>query len=160
MAWKNTIKNAILNALVHQYNGNSAASTNVSLPSAGWMCLYTAMPTLGSDGEFTGGTEVSGGGYHRLNMNTVGLGGAHYFATPATTDAQGKASVSNSIAIQFAQSTASWGTVVGIGIMENETQTPGEKPYLIGTLTNPEGVPVGANETLSFAAGQLKLTLQ
>lgn len=158
MAWKNTIKNAILNALVHQYNGNTAASTNVALPSAGWMCLYTEMPTLGSDGEFTGGTEVSGGGYHRLNMNTVGLGGAHYFATPAATDAQGKASIANSIAIQFAQSTAAWGSVVGIGIMENENPTSGEKPYLIGTLT--EAVSVSANETLSFAAGQLKLTLQ
>ena len=86
MAWKNTIKNAILNALVHQYNGNSPASTNVSLPSAGWMCLYTAMPTLGSNGEFTGGTEVSGGGYHRLNMTAVGLGGEHYFATAAATE--------------------------------------------------------------------------
>ena len=158
MAWKNTIKNAILNALVHQYNGNSPASTNVSLPSAGWMCLYTAMPTLGSNGEFTGGTEVSGGGYHRLNMTAVGLGGEHYFETAAATDNQGKASITNSIAIQFAQSTAAWGSVVGIGIMENENQTEGESPYLIGELTTP--VTVAENETLSFSAGQLKLTLQ
>ena len=158
MAWKNTIKNAILNALVHQYNVNSAASTNVSLPSAGWMCLYTAMPTLGSNGEFTGGTEVSGGGYHRLNMTAVGLGGEHYFETAAATDNQGKASITNSIAIQFAQSTAAWGSVVGIGIMENENPTGGESPYLIGELTTP--VTVAENETLSFAAGQLKLTLQ
>ena len=158
MAWKNTIKNAILNALVHQYNGTSPASTNVSLPSAGWMCLYTAMPTLGSNGEFTGGTEVSGGGYHRLNMTAVGLGGEHYFETAAATDNQGKASITNSIAIQFAQSTASWGSVVGIGIMENENPTGEESPYLIGELTTP--VTVGANETLSFSAGQLKLTLQ
>lgn len=158
MAWKNTIKNAILNALVHQYNGTSPASTNVSLPSAGWMCLYTAMPTLGSNGEFTGGTEVSGGGYHRLNMTAVGLGGEHYFETAAATDNQGKASITNSIAIQFAQSTASWGSVVGIGIMENENPTGEESPYLIGELTTP--VTVSANETLSFSAGQLKLTLQ
>lgn len=158
MAWKNTIKNAILNALVHQYNGNSPASTNVSLPSSGWMCLYTAMPTLGSNGEFTGGTEVSGGGYHRLNMTAVGLGGEHYFATAAATDNQGKASITNSIAIQFAQSTEAWGSVVGIGIMENETPTEGESPYLIGELTT--AVPVTENETLSFSAGQLKLTLQ
>ena len=158
MAWKNTIKNAILNALVHQYNGNSPASTNVSLPSAGWMCLYTAMPTLGSNGEFTGGTEVSGGGYHRLNMTAVGLGGEHYFETAAATDNQGKASITNSIAIQFAQSTAAWGSVVGIGIMENENPTEGESPYLIGELTAP--VTVAENETLSFSAGQLKLTLQ
>ena len=158
MARKNTIKHAILNALVHQYNGSSPASTNVSLPSAGWMCLYTAMPTLGSNGEFTGGTEVSGGGYHRLNMTAVGLGGEHYFETAAATDNQGKASITNSIAIQFAQSTAAWGSVVGIGIMENETPAGGESPYLIGELTTP--VTVGANETLSFAAGQLKLTLQ
>lgn len=158
MAWKNTIKNAILNALVHQYNGTSPASTNVSLPSAGWMCLYTAMPTLGSNGEFTGGTEVSGGGYHRLNMTAVGLGGEHYFETAAATDNQGKASITNSIAIQFAQSTEAWGSVVGIGIMENENTTEGESPYLIGELTTP--VTVSANETLSFSAGQLKLTLQ
>ena len=158
MAWKNTIKNAILNALVHQYNGSSPASTNVSLPSAGWMCLYTAMPTLGSNGEFTGGTEVSGGGYHRLNMTAVGLGGEHYFETAAATDNQGKASITNSIAIQFAQSTAAWGSVVGIGIMENETPTGEESPYLIGELTTP--VTVAENETLSFSAGQLKLTLQ
>lgn len=40
MAWKNTIKNAILNALVHQYNGNSAASTKFHcLLPAGCVCI-------------------------------------------------------------------------------------------------------------------------
>lgn len=80
-----------------------------SQPSALYIGLFTTLPT--SDAG-TGGIEVSGGGYQRVNMGTLSN------AWSAWTAASG---IRNTADIAFPQATTAWGTVVGLGIWDAAT---------------------------------------
>src|SRR4051812_2017099 len=70
----------------------------LSLPITPYVGLFTAAPT-----DAGGGTEVSGGGYARVNASGK---------FPAPSGGQ----VANNASIDFPNATASWGTVVAWGL--------------------------------------------
>jgi hypothetical protein len=75
--------------------------TAYTMPTV-YIGLYTTNPTMPAG---TGGTEVSGGAYARVALS--GLIGA----------AAAGANASSSL-IAFITATASWGTVIGIGVFD------------------------------------------
>ena len=85
---------------------HSTGRTAIGSAPATYVGLFTAAPT-----DAGGGTEVSGGSYARVA--TAGLWNAAAGSAPATT--------SNSGAIQFPVATASWGTVIAIGVFDAAT---------------------------------------
>lgn len=76
---------------------------DLSLPTVGgvWLALFTVAP-----GEAGGGTEVTGGGYTRMEL-------------PSGAAAAG--SKSNSTERLFPVATADWGAIVGIAVMDAVT---------------------------------------
>lgn len=109
---------------------------NVALtsPASVWCALYTVDPS-----DAGGGTELSGNGYVRKEI-TFGAG------SDGHTD--------NTIEIAFPQATASWGTVVAIGVFDAET---------VGNLLYWGGLDVdkavGINDTFKIAQNDLDITL-
>lgn len=94
-----------------KYISGSAAMP--ALPTSGevWVALFTA---VGTDAG-TGFTEVSGGSYARVS---TGSSGSAAWNTPTSAS---PSVLSNSGAITFPQSTASWGTVLGFGVYDAVT---------------------------------------
>jgi len=101
-----------------------------------YVALFTVMPA--DDG--TGGTEVSGTGYARINS-------AGKWAVPSA------GSVANSATIDFGTSGGSWGTVVGWAIM---TASSGGTMLRKGSITPNVSIPSGT--PVSFPAGSLQLS--
>ncbi len=114
---------------------------------ATWVALFTTAPA--DDG--TGGVEVSGGSYARQQVNQDG-------ATPpywnAIAQDSGAALTDNNGEIAFPQATASWGTVVAVGIYD--ASSAGNLLYH-GNLSASKTVDNG--DTFKFATGDLDLTL-
>lgn len=46
-----------------------------------YLALYTVMPSAGSDGTMSAGTEVSGGNYVRQKLTTEGMAGGHILSS-------------------------------------------------------------------------------
>lgn len=112
-------------------------------PSAIYVALYTVMPAEAG----TGGTEVTGGSYARVEHGP----------SDATWSApvSGNGQFSNIGTVQFPAPTANWGEVVGFGLLD--ASTGGN--YLIGNtfatpITINSGDPVPA-----FATGGLVVTV-
>ena len=84
-------------------------SATWSKPTAIYVGLFTTMPS--EDG--TGGVEVSGGSYVRIQCGP----GDSYWTGPTTGDGV----YSNAGIIQFPAPTANWGTIVGFGLMSDST---------------------------------------
>jgi hypothetical protein len=80
------------------------AFTNTSYTPAATMYvgLYTAAPT-----DAGGGTQVSGGSYARVSVAFT-VSGTSTLCT-------------NSAAVEFAAATASWGTIVAVGVFDAST---------------------------------------
>lgn len=104
-------------------------------PITPWVALFTTNPT-----DSTGGTEVSGGSYARVNSSGK-------WATPAA------GSVSNNASITFPTASGSWGTVTGFAIM---TASSGGTILMWGALGTSKAV--GTGDTPSFASSALTLT--
>jgi hypothetical protein len=121
------LEDAILNHVLR--NTAYTPATTVEL------ALFTTLP--GEDG--TGGVEVSGGSYARQTVT---------FSAPVSN------SVSNAGAVTFPQATASWGTVVGIGVYE-DVGAGGNLLYY-GSLTTSKVVDTG--DQLSFSNGALTVS--
>lgn len=105
-------------------------------PTAWYVSLYTVAPT-----ESTGGTEVSGGSYARISTSFTVSGTA-----PTTA--------SNTAAVEFAEASATWGTVVAAGIMDAST---GGNLIAYASLTTAKAIDTG--DVLRFNAGALDITL-
>lgn len=97
----------------------------LTVPATFYLALYTTTP--GEDG--TGGVEVSGGAYARQSI-------AGKFPTPS-----GTGSVASNANIDFGTSTASWGTIVGWGIL---TASSGGTLLRFGNLASSISVPSGS----------------
>jgi hypothetical protein len=121
------LDNAVLAAVLTQ--------TPYTSPSTVYAALYTVAPTAGG-----GGTEVSGGSYARVAV-TFGV------PTAGVT--------SNTVAVNYASASASWGTVVAVGIMDNPST--GHLLYF-GNLGTSKTVGIG--DTVSFAISALSVTEQ
>lgn len=82
--------------------------------STAYLALFTAAPTA-RDG--TGGTEVTGGAYARVAIPNADL-------NAPTTSGSGVTSIEQIISnalLTFAQASANWGTVVGMGLYDGLT---------------------------------------
>lgn len=97
--------------------------------------LFTTLPNEAG----TGGVEVTGGSYARQTVT---------FGAPSG------GVVANTGAVTFPAATASWGTVVGLGLYTNAGA--GSQLLYFGTLTTPKIVDTG--DQLSFASGALTVS--
>lgn len=89
----NYLENVLINVTLR--------ATAYTAPTTVYVGLYTTDPT-----DANTGTEVSGGSYARV---------------AATFGAPSNGATSNTAAIEFAQATASWGTIGWIGILDAST---------------------------------------
>jgi hypothetical protein len=111
--------------------------TSYTFPTT-YLGLYTTAPTMPAG---TGGTEVSGGSYARVAL-------ASLWGSAASE------SMTNSSIITFTTATASWGTVVAVGIFDALT---GGNLLCAGTLTTSQVVASG--NTFSVPVSNLTATL-
>lgn len=131
------LESAWLNMLA-QGQAFSAPETHVA--------LFTAAPS-----DSGGGTEVSGGGYARMQVNQDGAT-SPYWNTPV--DDGGPQLIDNNGEIAFPQATGDWGEVVAIAIFDAAT---GGNMLYHGTLASSKVV--STNDTFRFADGDLDLKL-
>ena len=89
----NYLENALVNATLR--------NTSYTSPTTVYLALYTSDPT-----DADSGTEVSGGSYARQSIT---------FGAPSN------GASTNSAAIEFPQSTGSWGTITHVGIRDDLT---------------------------------------
>ncbi len=111
-----------------------ASTSPVSL----WLALYTTNPT-----DADTGVEVTGGSYARKQV---------VFTVPAQVS--GKAETENTLDIEFAQATATWGTVTHIGV--RDASTAGNLLFY-GALQTPKYIET--DDILRITAGELAITL-
>jgi hypothetical protein len=112
-------------------------------PAALYVALFTTLPA--EDG--TGGVEVSGTGYARVQHDAAD---ANW-----TAPTGGNGLYSNNGAVQFGSPTANWGSIVGFGLYD--ASVAGN--YLLGALF---ASPVTVNDgdpAPAFATGQLTITI-
>jgi hypothetical protein len=110
--------------------------TSFTMPSV-WVALFTAAPS-----DAGGGTECTGGSYARKSTDGADWAAASSGAT------------SNAAAITFVTPTGSWGTVTHFALMDAATAG---NMLAWADLTTPQAV--GTGNTVSFAIGELDITL-
>lgn len=130
-SFSNYLENAVLD---HVFGASS-----YSAPATLYVALFTVAPN-----DTGGGTEVSGGSYARVAVTN----NATNFPS-----ASGGAK-SNGAAITFPTATASWGTVVAMGIYDAASAG-----NLLAWADLTSSKSVGINDTASFAIGDLDITL-
>jgi hypothetical protein len=105
-------------------------------PTVWYVGLFTVAP-----GEGGGGTEVSGGSYARTSATFTVSGTA-----PTTA--------SKSVAVEFPEASASWGTVVAAGIFDASTSG---NLIAFANLTTSKSIDTG--DVLRFNIGEIDITL-
>lgn len=100
--------------------------------------------TAGTDRDAGIASEVSGNAYARVQV----------VRNQANFPAASGGAISNGTPITFPQATGSWGTVTQVFVMDSSTSG---QLLAWGDLTVAKAV--GANDTLSFAVGDLDITL-
>jgi hypothetical protein len=125
-ALSNYLENALINATLR--------NTAYSSPATVYVGLFTADPT-----DAGTGTEVTGGSYTRKAIT---------FGAPSNGVS------TNSVAVEFDQATASWGTVTHFGILD--ASTSGNLLYH-GALTASKVIDDG--DVFKFAISAVSVTL-
>ena len=110
-------------------------------PSALWVGLYTSDP-----GDASGGTEVSGGSYARVQLNPSDANWTAASSTDGVTN--------NGAVITYPAPTANWGTVTHFAI--HTASTAGNR-VVYGALS-PSRVINSADAAPEFAVGALTVT--
>lgn len=114
--------------LQHVFGG-----TSYTAPTTLYLALYTSAP-----GETGGGTEVSGGSYARQSAAFTVSGNL----------------ATNTSAIEWPAASASWGTIVAVGVMDASTSG---NLLAFGNLTTSKTI--GSGDILRIPAGDLDITL-
>lgn len=122
----NYLENGLLNAVLR--------ATSYTSPTTVYVGLYTSNP-----GEGNTGTEVSGGSYARKNVT---------FGSP------NDGVCTNSAAVEFAQATASWGTISHVGLLD--AITSGNLLFYTDITTSKT---IENGDIFRIAAGSLSVTL-
>ena len=120
-------------------------------PAALYLALFTAAPS-----DAGGGTEVTGGGYTRVNLAPSNT---NWNATQGGTSGNSAGSggqTSNAVAITFPAPSANWGTVTHFAIMD--AVTGGN--YLIWDVLAASRTILSGDPAPSFLAGALQVTVQ
>lgn len=107
--------------------------TSYTAPATVYLALYTVAPT-----DTGGGTEVSGGSYARQSCAFTVSGNL----------------ATNTSAVEWPAATASWGTVVAVGVFDASTSG---NLMAYGNLTSSKAV--GTGDVLRIPAGDLDITL-
>lgn len=115
---------------------HAMGSTSYTMPTV-YLALFTTNPTMPAG---TGGVEVSGGSYARVNISSDW----------AAASAESK---SNNVTITFATASANWGTVVGVGLYDASTAG---NLLAAGPLGTSQTVNNGG--TFSITSGNLTVT--
>ena len=127
MSFSNYLENKLLD--------HAFGSTAYTAPSTRYVALFTTDPTDGS-----GGTEVTGGSYARK---------------PVTFSAASSGAITNSASIEFPTATATWGTVIAIGIYDALTGTTNFLAH--AQLTTDKTISSG--DVFRIPSGDLDITL-
>lgn len=124
-------------------------NTAYSVPTTVYIGLFTVTPS-----DTGGGTEVSGGNYARVQVgpSTTAWNGTHGNTTGASSGTGGQ--TSNAATITFPAPSASWGSIVAIGIFDAST---GGNLLLWGPLTTAKTVNNG-DPAPTFPATTLTVT--
>lgn len=130
MSKSNYLENEILD---HVLGGGDYAR-----PATVYIALYTAAPS-----DAGGGTEVTGGSYARAAITN----------NATNFPAASGGSKANGTNFTFATATASWGTVVAVGVLDAVSGG-----NLLYWTTLDIGKPVLSGDTASFPAGELTFT--
>ena len=125
MSFTNFLETEILD---HVFAGSAYTA-----PSQHYLGLFTSAP-----GETGGGTELSGSGYARQQIN---------FTTSGDT-------TSNNAAVEFPTATGSWGTVTHVGVFDASTSG---NLMVYATLTASKTVASG--DVFRVPSGDLDITL-
>lgn len=130
---------------------HSINKTAFTAPAAVGLALFTTTPNVDTGAS---GVEVSTSGtaYARINVLTGNAGG-HFFGAGSSGD---PSTIANSADITFATATASWGTIVGLGLYDSTTVGAGNALW-IGALTASKTVASG--DIFKLLTGQLVLFL-
>lgn len=117
--------------------------------------LFIGLSTTACSDSSTG-TEVTGGSYARVSIarSLTAWAGTQGAGTTVASSGTGR-QTSNNSAINFPTPTANWGTVTHFFISDAST---GGNLWLCQALTSSQTINTG--NTVSFAAGQLTVTLQ
>ncbi len=119
-------------------------------PTNVYLALYTVAPT-----DAGGGTEVTGGAYARVAVpcsSTDWAGTQGAASTGASTGSSG--TTSNNNTLTFPTPTASWGTIVAVGLFD---ATTAGNLLFYGPLAANQVVNTG--NTVSFAPGSASLQI-
>ena len=92
------LRNALVNNILRGQSLNFGGTASGPATSSVWVALLTALPSNGS-----GGVEVSGGGYGRVQV----VSGLNSWAAPSN------GWTSNLVPVRFSAPTAAWGDVIG-----------------------------------------------
>jgi len=115
----------LANALI-----DSIIADNTSL----WLAAFTASPD-----KTGGGTECAGGSYARVEMDS-----------DVIFDGASDSSDESTAVVEFPQATASWGTIVAVGIYDASTSGN----LLMYAAVSP-GVPIANGDQYRFPIGNL-----
>lgn len=135
-SFSNYLENLLLD---HVLGG---VDSEAAIPAAVHIAVGTG--TAGTDQDAGIANEVSGNNYSRVSVTR----------NQTNFPAASGGAISNGTAITFPQASGSWGTVTQVFIMDASTSG---NLLAWGDLTVAKAV--GANDTLSFAIGDLDLTL-
>jgi hypothetical protein len=111
-------------------------------PTVLGVALFTVTPS-----DSGGGTEVSGGGYARVDLPPLDANWTAASATDGATD--------NAVAITFPTPSANWGTVVAFGIFD---ATTAGNLLVWGAITPSKTINNG-DPAPAFAIGALDVTI-
>lgn len=125
MSFSNYLENKVL--------GHVFGATAYTAPSPIYLALYTVAP-----GEAGGGTEVSGGSYARQTVAFTVTGNE----------------ASNTSAVEWPTASATWGTVVAVGVFDASTSG---NLMAFANLTNSKTIASG--DVFRIPAGDLDITL-
>ena len=129
-------------ALEELIGGHLLRTATWSKPAALYIGLFTTMPS--EDG--TGGVEVSGGGYARVQCGP----GDAYWAGPSA----GNGAYTNASFIVFPNPSANWGTVLGYGLISASTSGT---VYIAKTFSAPQIINSG-DPAPGFDVGAITIT--
>lgn len=114
--------------LAHVFGGSAYTA-----PSTLYIALYTVAPT-----DTGGGTEVSGGSYARQSCAFTVSGNL----------------ATNTAGVEFPAATASWGTIVAVGVFDASTSG---NLLAYGPLTSSKAI--GSGDVLRIPTNDLDITL-
>jgi hypothetical protein len=94
-------------------------AVSYTAPSAIYVGLFTTAPNDAN----SGGVEVSGGSYARVNLapSTTNWAATNGATTTTNPSSGTSGTTSNNSAITFAAPTANWGTIVAVGVYDAST---------------------------------------